>query len=778
MRAFFASLYKDIKLFLSGAGALALLLPVLLLPALSLGMEDMGSAQYMQSFPIALRDEDRTVMSRSLISQMANIELFSEVRVLEEGVTDEEALAGGAVAVATIPPDFFNEVYRMADCPIEVTLNAEKPAESAVFEAIFRSVMGIIRANHASSLGTYTFAYGELTDDLIRQMRRETGDRLIVDALGRQRVFESMYESADLVGALTRRLAACVLGVLAIFFAISSAKTVPEERRLGVVPRFRARGLGMAGFTASKYLSALILSIPAIIPAQVLTETGFLSLFLLYALLLLTAFGVMLFIAALSSTAAGVQRWGNLILLTSLALGGVLWPVNGLPAPLRAMRCGALPYYASLALEAAAADLPGKAGLKLLLPVIFAAAASLTLSLIILSLPRRADTKGERAGNIAAGKAPAEPRPSGLFYRLSGLGSLRFGHFTGGCAVLAATLAVCLACGAAGSSILSSPAETLRIAACDLDGSELSTELIEQIASAPGVSLEKIDPEDVGLALITGGYEGVLTVGVGYGSCVEAGFETPLGFRASASSLTAQGAREIAAGAVLTQLRAEESVSDAQRLLGRPLTQEELPVLRRAINDAAGSLPELYHIAYSSGSAPSDPFAPSPMSFAALATLFTLLTAASFTASPDARMARRRLQAMAHGRLISVLSDLSGLAALGILTTLAVLLPSGLSPSSLVPVLATSLCMASLALLLARCAASAGRVDALAPLLSLLICLVGGCFMDTSSISPTLARLTLISPAGMAVRAFTGSAAAAAALLAESALFTAAAAGK
>ena len=38
MRAFLASFYKDLKLILSSAGVLAVLLPLLLLPALALGM--------------------------------------------------------------------------------------------------------------------------------------------------------------------------------------------------------------------------------------------------------------------------------------------------------------------------------------------------------------------------------------------------------------------------------------------------------------------------------------------------------------------------------------------------------------------------------------------------------------------------------------------------------------------------------------------------------------------------------------------------------------------
>ena len=58
-----------------------------------------------------------------------------------------------------------------------------------------------------------------------------------------------------------------------------------------------------------------------------------------------------------------------------------------------------------------------------------------------------------------------------------------------------------------------------------------------------------------------------------------------------------------------------------------------------------------------------------------------------------------------------------------------------------------------------------GRVDALAPFLALILCLLGGCFLDLSQLSPTAARLALLTPPGLAVRAAQGSPAAAAALL-------------
>ena len=104
--------------------------------------------------------------------------------------------------------------------------------------------------------------------------------------------------------------------------------------------------------------------------------------------------------------------------------------------------------------------------------------------------------------------------------------------------------------------------------------------------------------------------------------------------------------------------------------------------------------------------------------------------------------------------------------ALALVVTLAALLPGGgLDGWTLIAAAAYALCGAALALALVRFTAQEGRVDALAPFLALILCLLGGCFLDLSQLSPTAARLALLTPPGLAVRAAQGSPAAAAALL-------------
>ena len=188
MRGFAAALWKDLRLLLRGAGLAALVLPLTLLLALRAGYGEIAGG--VEPFPIAVRDLDGTIMSRSLVSQVRQVELFSQVLSLDAGTADGEALDNGCAAVITIPQDFFYDMYTMSDCPVDVVLNRDMPLESNLLASILTSVLNIVRSDQAAQRGVYQFCYGEIAPELERTMFAETADHLFRDALGRQRVFD------------------------------------------------------------------------------------------------------------------------------------------------------------------------------------------------------------------------------------------------------------------------------------------------------------------------------------------------------------------------------------------------------------------------------------------------------------------------------------------------------------------------------------------------------------------------------------------------------------
>ncbi len=774
MRSLRASLYKDIRLFLSGAGILSLLLPFLLLPALRWGVADLSAQSYVRAFPVAVRDLDKTVMSRSLISQLSEIELFSEVTVLDDSTSDADAIAQGAAAVATIPLDFFYDLYTMEDCPVTVTVNAGMEPESTIFRAIVRAVMDIIHANQAANIGTYTFVYGDLSEDVARTMYAGAAEDLFRDALGRQQVFAGAIQAADLAGALQRRLAACVLAVMAMFFALSAAKTLPEEITLGVLPRFRALGGRTAGFLFSKFLAAFVLTLPVLaLTAVLFPGADILFLFLLDLMLLWAAFGLFTALALWTGDGAAAQRWGNLILLLSLAAGGTIWPLSVLPDAIAGLGKLTLPYYAALGLEARAQGLGLSGTLSLLWPLPAAGAVGAILAVPALRRRGRGGSRAHTMPGPTVSAVGAEPRSfpaAGLLRRLVRLGLFKLRASAGRLPGLAALLAVAVLCGIASAAVRGDSADALRLAVCDLDGTALSQELTASLGEEEAVTCVPAALADARRAMLTGEVEGILIVDPGYAGSLETGAEASLRYEAAGSSLSAQGAREIVAGKVSAQRSRVRAVGQAEAMLGRPLSPEEQQTLQTSIRSLEQTLPPLYELLQEEGPPLSALFAPGQMSFAALAVLFTLLTAASWFGTTGSRTAERRMCAMPRGRLISYGSDCLALSALGTLVALAVLLPAGGVLRQLPAAISYALCAAALALALIRATALAGRVDALAPFLALTLCLAGGCFLDIGALSPAMDAVSLLSPAGLAVRAAEGSPGACGALLAEGAL--------
>ena len=346
MKGLKAVLWKDLRLFRSGAGLFSLVLPLALLCLLRLGMGDSLRQAYVQPFPIAVRDQDQTVMSRSLISQISQVDLFSQV-ITVEGETDEELLKNGCAAVLTIPEGFFFDMYSMDNGLVEVSLNREMPLEASLLRSMFVSIMDIISSDQAAGRAVFRFCYGDLDGQTTARMWEETSRQIILDALGRQQVFSQSEEASDLHGNLELRLLSCTLSLICLFFPLSAVKTLPQELSSGVLPRYLAAGGQVRAFFLSKFLSGLLLAFPSLLLILLIFPQERPYMVLLLALgLYLFGFSLLLCLSAWAGDAAGAQRWGNLLLLLSLVLGGALYPAQLLPGPARLFGMLTLPHWA------------------------------------------------------------------------------------------------------------------------------------------------------------------------------------------------------------------------------------------------------------------------------------------------------------------------------------------------------------------------------------------------------------------------------------------------
>ena len=734
MKRFCALLTKDLRLFFRRSGVVSLALSLVLLGALALGGGDLSQGAYVEPFPIAVRDEDQTLMSASLIGQMKQVELFSEI--IDGGsATDASLMDRGAAAVVTIPKDFFYDLYTMEPVTVELALNEDMPLESSLIRAVFTSVLDIIAANESVHLAVYAFCYGPLDQQEQAQLWEEFSNRLLRDALGRQLVFDTELTAVDTANTVQSALRLCALSMLCLFFPMASVQAVPGERDTGLLARYRVAGGSVLPFLFAKLVTGLLLTLPTLAVVLVLFCREILLRALLSMLLVYVgAWGVLLILAVTAKDGAAAQRRGNVFLLLNLLAGGAVYPLPLLPDWLHGVARLTLPYQLTVGLETGLSP-------ALLWPLALGV-GGLLWSWRRLECSLAVDQQ-RRSGRDF-------PLPPG---RWAGPTALKSRAMSGGMLGVLALCAVALLCGAVSRQATgdSTPA-ALAVAVVQEDQSPEANDLLERLKQVEGLALHPVERDETASVLRWGDAEGVLTIGKGYGTALAEGEPLPLSYESAAAAASNQAAREIVAGQVTAQRARLRGLDDAERLLERPLTAEEKMELLAAMDQRYEDLPPLYAVTAQDGAAaPWSATAPS-LGGTLLLILFTLLTWGAWMARPDAMRVEQRMASVHGGRIVSYGTDLLSLWLTGAIVGGLSLWSLGAAPADWLSVGAYVLAVGAVVRALTRLAGVGGRVDLLAPFLALITSLLGGCFCPLDQFSPWLERLSWLTPQGLALQ--------------------------
>ena len=812
-----ALLLKDLTLFLRGAGLVALLLPFLLLLFFAKEKESLLSDVTLKPFPIAIRDEDETYMSRTLIHMVGEVELFSKVDVVKEE-SDAELFAKGYAAVTTIPKDFFYEMYVSDKRPALLSLNEGMPLQATLYRAVFTSVMDVIRMEEAAHYGMYFFVYGKLSRQQKIDAYNETSENLFLDILGRQQVFDSDLLHSDAPSSDLRRLASILLSVVTVLFLTGFLSSVPEERKKRILPRFVALGGNPFYFALSRYLLFLLFLTPILIGVCLLAVQE--GRFFLFLCLLVPVSAVFLAFSALGLYVPGarmMRRVGSVYLLFSLILSGTIWPLRGLPVWMSYLQRLTLPDQFRMILEMPTLTESGREMIPFLLVHLF-------LFLFGWMLPRfyrpkreeEQRKKGrstfqnpaevvenlqtERGMNCAEvaenlqmergmnraevvenaqtvaeedrpkGRTKAlleEDRPKGrtkTLFRgcLLTLSKLRL--IAGRRREAGGMILVLLLCGALTAFLQKGEGREIHLLIWDEDQTQRSAELVERMTKVDGLRVSLKDRKEAEgerkRDLITGDAEGMLVIPSGYGRAIVTGKDARLHFESKASSFSNQGLREIIAGQN-NILKAEARARlEAQKRLSHPLSEQENHDLSQWMKREESTFPPLYKIETEKETEPEgsfkDPFAPDSFHFAVFGVMILLFAEAEVFASVDHRRVERRMRAYPQGVFMMRFSDLAALVLTGGGVLLCFLLPGQAVFQRFVPVLLFLIILASLALLLAYRSKNAGRSGAIAPYLALLLGLGGGCFTDVSAFSGLLGKVYPFLPSGALFGAVSG----------------------
>lgn len=734
MKRFYALLAKDLRLFFRRSGVVTLALSMVLLGALALGGGDLSRGAYVEPFPIAVRDEDQTLMSASLIGQMKQVELFSEV--YDGGsATDASWMARGAAAVVTIPKDFFYDLYTMEPVTVDLALNEDMPLEASLIRAVFTSVMDIIAANESVHLAVYDFCYGPLNQQEQAQLWEAFSNRLLRDALGRQLVFDTEQMAVDTADTVQSALRLCALSMLCLFFPMASVQAVPAERDTGLLARYRAAGGSMLPFLLAKLVTGLLLTLPtlAVVLALFCREILLRAVWTVL-LVYVGAWGVLLVLAVTAKDGAAAQRRGNVFLLLNLLAGGAVYPLPLLPDWLHGVARLTLPYGLTVGLELGLSPV-------LLWPLVLGVGG------LLWSWQRLEHNLAVDRRRRPGLELPLPPS------RWAGATALKSRAMSGGWLGVTVLCAVALLCGAVSRQATSnSTPGALTVAVVQEDHSPQADDLLERLEQVEGLALYPVERDEAASVLRWGDAEGVLTIGEGYGTALADGEQLPLFYESAAAAASNQAAREIVAGQVTAQRARLRGLDDAERLLERPLTAEEETELLANMDQRYDALPPLYTVTAGAGAAaPWSATAP-PLGGTLLLVLFTLLTWGAWMARPDVVRVDQRMTSVHGGRSLSYGTDLLSLwftgAVVGGLSLWSLKAP----PAEWLSVGAYVLAVGVVVRAVTRWTGVGGRMDLLAPFLALITSLLGGCFCPLDQFSPWLERLSWLTPQGLALQ--------------------------
>ena len=784
MKGFFAAIWKDGRLFLRKGGLFILLFPLLLFPLFAFFFQ--GQSGQMQAFPVMVIDEDQTIMSKTLIREMEKVELFSTV-IKEEGEIGQEgrekAFQEGVVGILRIPKDFFYTAYRFEGEPVDLSLNANRPTESLLFQSIFTSIMEIMEKEQEISKGVFHALYGEsLSKQEEESLYEHASERLLTAVLKRQLVFDEEGQSSQVEKALSLRIFSFIFFFLLAFCSLSSVFSVPEEEKKGIPQRFAL--LGGRGFFLSKlfflFLSALPLLLLCLFALQKsldLPPEQLMPIAFIFCVELLSFFFFFYQLFRIMGEESTAKLLSFSLLFLGILYTGKLFGESNAPefvkrlSPITVNR---------MVLEGVRRGLSFSTLLSTALPLLLWDALALALGILsgiyfklktffkqkAFSRKLRRESKRQdgqygqfgqdrpdgQHGQYKSYEKSALPFPCSLL-------SLRFSLLLGGgrgFLLLVLFLLSLFAYSRVGGK------EKLSLMLVREDQGAWSEELIQELQQEKGLQVEVVENQEAKKALLEGSVEGVLWIKEGFTGDTEG--RGSLHYESSADSLAEMGIREIVA-ALSSTLRMEKgALAYGESLLGRGLNETEKEAIEESIAKSKRTEP-LYQIQELKGERGRSLFHPKREAVLGFVLYFFLFSLGTALGREEEKRVFQRSRTYPAGRIRYHLSGilLFGLLSLGFFLVLEGRTILGIEKEGdlriavlykdlLLPLLCTlgfSFFLYSFARRLSYSVFGAEMAGGLSLSLGLLFSFLGGSFVDFSSLSNIPSFIPYLSPIGI-----------------------------
>ena len=758
MNGFLAALKKDMCLFFRKGGLFSLLFPLLLLPLFLFFFR--GNSGGLQAFPVSVIDEDETLMSKTLIRQMEEVELFSEVhKISREDISEE--LEKGSVGVLRIPKDFFYTAYRFQGEPVELILNERRATESAILESVFTSIMKIMEKEQEMSLAVFHTAYGEkLSVSEEEELYHRASERLLNSVLKRQLIFQNEEVGANVAFALVMRIASALLFLFLSFISLSMVSAVPEEEKKGIVSRFRQ--MGGRGFYLSKFLLLFLLSLPALSLSLLFLYRGFAlppELLLFFALYYnLSLLGFYLFFWGIFSFIREERLAKNFsvcLIFLLLLFTGRLFSAGRMPFSLA--RFSPISINAVLLEGLRRGYSPAR-----LMPFVLPLGLFLLLGILLRFMHSFSEKRGllEKETVFPKRRGFEEGRIRGKQFLMNCLpfpawrGYILLGRTVG-------VLLFLLFCLCLGRYAEDKTQEKIAFYLVNEDGGEWSRELLRDLDAEKSLDIQLIPEKEKEEKLLYGDKEGVLTIRKGYtGDREEKG---KLLYESGSAFLSEMGLREIVA-AVVAGEKIERGANDyLSSLLGREIRADEQDLLTKNQKQYKRTSP-LYTVRKQNGATREELFSPRREAVYAFLLYFFLFSLASVAGEGEEKRVAARLQSIAGARRRYLIGLF--LVFLGISLCFFFALRLDFSFNAMLSLFSYTLFLFGFSRFLSVRVLGEGAETGLSLNLGLFFCLSGGAFMDFTALSGWIKYLPYLSPVGLFLKGTEGDLVAPAILLA------------
>jgi ABC-2 type transport system permease protein len=399
MVAFFAILKNDMNLIFRDWKAILLImtLPVLMLVMFAVALAPMlKGTSFIDPFPIALVDREKSIWSDLLAKQLTNFALISKVLY----VSEEEAIRlvenGEAAAAIVLPEGLGESVSVWKPKSVIIYGSSLQPLQS---EVVLHT--GLIGARMVTSgiatldaLYRYDAAIGLTEGELLDEMNAVNSE-YILKVLGRRDMFREWFAKKLKVTAI-EYYGAALMAVFILFASMPCMKLMANDRQSGVLGRLHSSCTSGVPVLLSRL--AVTLMVTGLQFGVIYAVTSYLfhsywkssplAVPLLFITTVFASASYSLFVAALAKTPAATDIFGYLGVLLMAVLGGNIYPIASMPDWVRFISGGMLTRWSRVGFMSVFAgtgeDVFTAAAMLSLIAVFF-----LAFALIVMKIRRR-----------------------------------------------------------------------------------------------------------------------------------------------------------------------------------------------------------------------------------------------------------------------------------------------------------------------------------------------------------------------------------------------------